>query len=99
MSERLAGEWIDVTLPAPGVRPGSLHPITQLQNEIEDLFTSLGFAVLYGPEVETEQHNFDALNIPADSPCARHAGYLLAFERAFAAYSHVARASEGHARF
>ena len=68
LSERLANEWIDVTLPAPGVRPGSLHPITQLQNEIEDLFTSLGFAVLYGPEVETEEHNFDALNIPPAHP-------------------------------
>jgi phenylalanyl-tRNA synthetase alpha chain len=50
------------------VRPGSLHPITQLQNEIEDLFTSLGFAVLDGPEVETEEHNFDALNIPPTHP-------------------------------
>src|SRR5579875_1062312 len=68
LSERLAKEWIDVTLPAPGVRPGSLHPITQLQQEIEDLFTSLGFAVLYGPEVETEEHNFDALNIPPTHP-------------------------------
>src|SRR6185437_10856369 len=61
LSERLANEWIDVSLPAPGLRPGSLHPITQLQDEIEDLFTSLGFAVLDGPEVETEEHNFDAL--------------------------------------
>ncbi len=43
-------------------------PITQLQNEIEDLFTSLGFAVLDGPEVETEEHNFDALNIPPTHP-------------------------------
>jgi phenylalanyl-tRNA synthetase alpha chain len=68
LTDRLAGEWIDVTLPAPGIRPGSLHPVTQLQNEIEDLFTSLGFAVLYGPEVETEEHNFDALNIPATHP-------------------------------
>ncbi len=68
LTERLAKEWIDVTLPAPGVRPGSLHPITQLQNEIEDLFTSLGFAILDGPEVETEEHNFDALNIPASHP-------------------------------
>jgi phenylalanyl-tRNA synthetase alpha chain len=68
LAERLAGEWIDVTLPAPGIRPGSLHLITQLQNEIEDLFTSLGFAVLYGPEVETEENNFDALNIPASHP-------------------------------
>jgi phenylalanyl-tRNA synthetase alpha chain len=68
LAARLAGEWIDVTLPAPGLRPGSLHPVTQLQNEIEDLFTSLGFAILDGPEVESEQHNFDALNIPATHP-------------------------------
>jgi phenylalanyl-tRNA synthetase alpha chain len=68
MAERLAKEWIDVTLPAPGVRPGSLHPVTQLQQEIEDLFTSLGFAILDGPEVETEEHNFDALNIPSTHP-------------------------------
>ena len=68
LADRLAKEWIDVTLPAPGVHPGSLHPITQLQQEIEDLFTSLGFAVLDGPEVETEEHNFDALNIPATHP-------------------------------
>jgi len=68
LAERLAREWIDVTLPAPGPRPGSLHPVTQLQQELEDLFTSLGFAVLDGPEVETEEHNFDALNIPPTHP-------------------------------
>jgi phenylalanyl-tRNA synthetase alpha chain len=65
---RLDAEWIDLTLPAPGPRPGSLHPITQIQNELEDLFVSLGFAVLDGPEVESEYHNFDALNIPQDHP-------------------------------
>jgi phenylalanyl-tRNA synthetase alpha chain len=68
LAERLGAEWLDVTLPAPGVRPGSLHPITQVQREIEDLFTSMGFAVLDGPEVETEYNNFDALNIPPDHP-------------------------------
>lgn len=68
LAARLEKEWIDVTLPAPGVRPGSLHPITRIQTEIEDLFTSLGFAVLDGPEVETEEHNFDALNIPPTHP-------------------------------
>jgi phenylalanyl-tRNA synthetase alpha chain len=68
LAEQLAGEWLDVTLPAAGVRPGSLHPITQIQAEIEDLFTSMGFAILYGPEVETEEHNFDALNIPLTHP-------------------------------
>jgi len=68
LNARLQAEWIDLTLPAPGPRPGSLHPVTQVQMEIEDLFTSLGFAVLDGPEVETEYHNFDALNIPATHP-------------------------------
>ncbi|HSM76252.1 MAG TPA: phenylalanine--tRNA ligase subunit alpha, partial [Bryobacteraceae bacterium] len=65
LSRKLDAEWLDLTLPAPGARPGSLHPVTQIQMEIEDLFVSLGFSVLDGPEVETEFHNFDALNIPA----------------------------------
>ena len=68
LNARLETEWVDLTTPAPGVRPGSLHPVTQVQREIEDLFLSLGFTVLDGPEVETEEHNFDALNIPADHP-------------------------------
>jgi phenylalanyl-tRNA synthetase alpha chain len=68
LAARLDAEWVDLTLPAPGPQMGHLHPITQIQTEIEDLFTSLGFAVLDGPEVETEYHNFDALNIPADHP-------------------------------
>jgi phenylalanyl-tRNA synthetase alpha chain len=68
LKAKLDSEWIDLTLPAPGIRPGSLHPVTQVQSEIEDLFVSMGFAVLDGPEVETEYHNFDALNIPPDHP-------------------------------
>jgi phenylalanyl-tRNA synthetase alpha chain len=65
---RLNAEWLDLTLPAPGTRPGALHPLTQIQRELEEYFTSLGFAVLDGPEVEDEWHNFDALNIPASHP-------------------------------
>jgi len=65
---RLDAEWIDLTLPAPGARRGHLHPITRIQRELEELFSSLGFAVLDGPEVEDEYHNFDALNIPPDHP-------------------------------
>ena len=68
MAKRLDAEWLDLTVPATGVKPGSLHPITQIQWEIEDLFRSMGFTVLDGPEVETEHHNFDALNIPPDHP-------------------------------
>jgi phenylalanyl-tRNA synthetase alpha chain len=68
LDARLQSEWLDLTEPAPGPRPGSLHPLTQIQREIEDLFGSLGFTVLDGPEVEDEYHNFDALNIPPAHP-------------------------------
>lgn len=68
LAARLESEWFDLTLPAPGTRPGALHPITIIQKEIEDLFSSMGFTVLSGPEVETEFNNFDALNIPPDHP-------------------------------
>ena len=68
LDARLDTEWIDLTAPAPGPRPGSLHPITQVQRELEQLFISMGFAVLDGPEVETEYYNFDALNIAGDHP-------------------------------
>jgi phenylalanyl-tRNA synthetase alpha chain len=68
LAVRLDAEWLDLTLPAPGPRRGHLHPITRIQRELEELFRSLGFAVLDGPEVETEYYNFDALNIPATHP-------------------------------
>jgi phenylalanyl-tRNA synthetase alpha chain len=68
LDARLNSEWLDLTEPAPGPRPGSIHPVTQVQQELEQLFTSMGFAVLDGPEVELEQYNFDKLNIPADHP-------------------------------
>jgi phenylalanyl-tRNA synthetase alpha chain len=68
LESRLAGEWLDLTVPAPGVRRGALHPVTIIQREIEQLFLSLGFTVVDGPEVESEYYNFDALNIPATHP-------------------------------
>jgi phenylalanyl-tRNA synthetase alpha chain len=68
LNARLDAEWLDLTLPAPPPKRGHLHPITRIQRELEDLFVSLGFTVLDGPEVETEYHNFDALNIPPDHP-------------------------------
>lgn len=68
LAARLESEWVDLTIPAPEPGLGSLHPLTQIQAEIEDLFVSLGFTVLDGPEVESDEHNFDALNIPGDHP-------------------------------
>ena len=68
LAKRLDTEWFDLTVPAQGAPAGALHPVTQIQQEIEDLFRSLGFTILDGPEVEDEYHNFDALNIPQDHP-------------------------------
>jgi len=61
-------EWIDVTAPGIKVARGHLHPITLVQREVEEIFQSMGFSVIDGPEVETERYNFDALNVPKDHP-------------------------------
>lgn len=61
-------EFVDVTLPGEKIETGHLHPITQLQNELEDLFVSMGFMILDGPELESDYYNFEALNIPKFHP-------------------------------
>jgi phenylalanyl-tRNA synthetase alpha chain len=63
-----SGAGFDPTLPAPPLARGSQHPITQVTRELEDLFLSMGYEVLDGPEVELDHYNFEALNIPADHP-------------------------------
>ena len=68
LTQRLAAEKIDVTLPACGQRAGGLHPITLTLQEIERLFVETGFAVVDGPEIEDDYHNFAALNIPEHHP-------------------------------
>lgn len=64
----LRRERVDVTLPGAPVPRGRLHPITQVMDEIVDIFTSMGFRVAEGPEVEWDYYNFEALNIPKDHP-------------------------------
>ena len=61
-------EWIDVTAPSERIKPGHLHPLTLVQNQIEDIFTTMGFEIADGPDVETEFYNFDAINMPDDHP-------------------------------
>ncbi len=72
ISELLREEWIDVTLDGAdssrGFSRGRMHPLSQVQYEVEDIFTSMGFEILDGPEVETEYNNFEALNIPPYHP-------------------------------
>ena len=66
--EAQLSETIDVTLPGPPARIGSIHPIRRVMQDVGRYFTRLGFAVLQGPEIETDANNFDALNIPPDHP-------------------------------
>ncbi len=67
-TQKLAAEVIDVTLPGRGKARGGLHPVTLALQRIEQLFRSIGFEVAQGPEIETDFHNFTALNIPEDHP-------------------------------
>ncbi|MFT5449370.1 MAG: phenylalanyl-tRNA synthetase alpha chain [Gammaproteobacteria bacterium] len=68
MDAQLADELIDVTLPGRGQSMGGLHPVTRTRERIEDFFTSIGFDIAQGPEIEDDFHNFEALNIPAHHP-------------------------------
>lgn len=61
-------EFFDVLQPTNAKARGSIHPITQIQYEIEDIFTSLGFSIMDGPELETDENNFEALNFTKDHP-------------------------------
>ena len=68
LDERLRAEWLDVTLPARGRRMGTIHPVSQVTEEVTAIFADMGFAVAEGPQVESDWHNFDALNIPGHHP-------------------------------
>lgn len=65
---KLAAETIDVTLPGRGQGTGGIHPVTRTIERIEDFFSSIGFDIVEGPEIEDDYHNFEALNIPAHHP-------------------------------
>ncbi len=66
--KRLVAEKIDVTLPSAAPTQGKLHPLTQVQRTIEDIFIGMGFSIAEGPEVEYDYYNFQALNIPENHP-------------------------------
>ena len=68
LDERLRGEWLDVTLPGRGRPAGTVHPVSQVTEEVTAIFADMGFAVAEGPQVESDWYNFDALNIPAEHP-------------------------------
>ena len=68
INNKLNEERIDVTLPSRGVSFGSVHPISQVLQEVTAIFRDFGFEIAEGPEVETDYYNFESLNIPKDHP-------------------------------
>jgi phenylalanyl-tRNA synthetase alpha chain len=65
---QLATEFFDLTFPGKSRTIGHIHPLSQVQQEVENIFSDMGFAIMDGPEVESEYYNFEGLNIPADHP-------------------------------
>jgi phenylalanyl-tRNA synthetase alpha chain len=79
LERRLATERLDLSLPAPETRQGSVHPVSQVMDELTEIFADLGFSVAEGPEIEDDWHNFTALNIPETHPArAMHDTFYVA---------------------
>lgn len=68
MNKKLSDEKIDISFLSKSKKLGTLHPITLVKNEICEIFNSLGFAIVEGPEIETDYYNFQLLNVPKDHP-------------------------------
>ena len=68
LAKKLESEKIDVTLPSQKIRRGSKHPLNRVIEEIEDLFVSMGYDVVSGPELETDEYCFERLNLPKGHP-------------------------------
>jgi len=68
LDARLREEWLDVTLPGRPRRAGTIHPVSQVMDEVTAIFADMGFAVAEGPQIEDDWHNFDALNIAPEHP-------------------------------
>ena len=68
LGAKLASERLDMTLPATDAPRGSVHPVSQVMDELAEIFADMGFAVATGPEIEDDWHNFTALNIPETHP-------------------------------
>lgn len=68
IEKKLRDEGVDVSRPGQGLSLGHLHPLTKVERRIGDIFQSMGFSIVFGPEIESEYYNFNALNIPPDHP-------------------------------
>ena len=68
LERKLATERVDLSLPEPAILSGTVHPVSQVMDELAEIFADLGFSVAEGPEIETQWYNFTALNMPENHP-------------------------------
>jgi len=97
LNRKLESEKIDVTLPSKRVKKGSKHPMTRIQEELEDLFVSMGYDVYDGPEIETDENCFQKLNLPLGHP-ARDAQDTFYLENEYEAFLLRSQTSTGQVR-
>ncbi len=92
LDARLKSEWLDVTLPGRPRRAGTIHPVSQVMDEVTAIFADMGFAVAEGPQVESDWYNFDALNIAPEHPARQeHDTFFMARDPADPRPPHVLR--------
>ncbi len=92
LDARLRSEWLDVTLPARPRRQGSIHPVSQVMDEVTAIFADMGFAVAEGPQIESDWYNFDALNIAPEHPARQeHDTFFMARDPGDSRPPHVLR--------
>jgi phenylalanyl-tRNA synthetase alpha chain len=92
LDERLKSEWLDVTLPGRPRRQGTIHPVSQVTEEVTAIFADMGFAVAEGPQIESDWYNFDALNIAPEHPARQeHDTFFMARAEGDARPPHVLR--------
>ena len=97
INKKIESERIDVTLPSKKIRQGSKHPMTRIQEELEDLFVSMGYEVYDGPEIETDENCFQKLNLPLGHP-ARDAQDTFYLENEYEAFLLRSQTSTGQVR-
>ncbi len=68
LAKQLSDDSFDVTRPGMAFTTGHIHPLSQVQRDVEEIFGQMGFAIMDGPEIESEHYNFESLNVPKDHP-------------------------------
>ncbi|MPL71192.1 Phenylalanine--tRNA ligase alpha subunit [bioreactor metagenome] len=92
LDARLSAEWLDVTLPGRPRPVGTIHPVSQVMDEVTAIFADMGFDVAEGPQIESDWYNFDALNIPPEHPARQEFDtFFMARDPADARPPHVLR--------